>query len=69
MEAYPVATARRFKRVMLFTLTGNIGHDLYNGLLEVFVYAPGQLPPRSAGLGSQCNLQRRTQYCSQKSRN
>ena len=36
MEAYPVATARRYERVALFTLTGNIGHDLYNGLLDVF---------------------------------
>ena len=36
MEAYPVATARRYERVALFALTGNIGHDLYNGLLDVF---------------------------------
>ena len=39
MEAYPVATARRYERVALFTLTGNIGHDLYNGLLDVFAAA------------------------------
>lgn len=37
--AYPVETAHRYGRVALFTLTGNIGHDLYNGLLDVFAAA------------------------------
>jgi hypothetical protein len=36
VAGYPVAGARVYRRGVVLTLTGNIGHDLYNGLLDAF---------------------------------